>query len=574
MNIFISGNVYTQDGLKQAFVVDCGRFVYVGDNAGAMAYDGEVTDLKGRFVCAGFNDSHMHLLNFGYSLSCADLSVCTDSIGYLIDGFRSWAAAHPAKAGQWLCGRGFNQDYFMDEQRLITRDDLDLVDDRRPVMAVRACGHMCVVNSRALELLELEHSVDVEGGYIDTDSDGRLLGIFRENAMELVYARMPAFSLEDVKAMLITASREANRYGVTSVQSDDFLALPSVSWAMVIQAYEELAAKGRLTVRVNEQCQLGDVSHLRQFLEMYDYSKYPGSGVPRGEDAAPSLMFKPGPLKILGDGSLGARTAYMTKPYSDAPDTCGIEVYKYPVLREMIATAHAAKMPVCIHAIGDGMMDNVLKAFASVLCGGEAPGSEKGDAAYDDTYGHGAAGDHRCGVVHCQIMKPEHYEMFQKLNLHAYIQSIFLDYDIRIVEARVGRERAASSYNYKRFLELGVTMSGGSDCPVELPVPLRGIQCAVTRKSLDGACGPYLPDQALTVKEALDSYTIAGAYASFEEHIKGDIKEGMLADFVILELNPLDFEPESLNPEGDAGRIGNIRVLETWLGGVRVYGSL
>lgn len=586
MNIFISGRVYTQNGMMQAFVVDNGRFIYVGDNDGAMAYDGEVTDLRGRFVCAGFNDSHMHLLNFGYSLSCADLSACTDSIGHLIEGFRQWAAGRSLTPDQWLCGRGFNQDYFQDEQRLITRDDLDWVDDRRPVIAVRACGHMCVVNSRALKLLGLESPVAVDGGSMDTDSDGRLLGIFRENAMNLVYDRMPAFTLEDVKAMLLTAAGEVNRYGVTSVQSDDFLALPSVSYEMVTRAYETLAAEGRLTVRVNEQCQLGDAKHLREFLKVYDYTKYPGSGVRRADSTAPSRMFKQGPLKILGDGSLGARTAFMSEPYSDSPNNRGIEVYRYPVLWEMIAIAHDAGMPVCIHAIGDGMMDSVLKAYASVLDGGAA-----------DCEAPGAGAGHRCGVVHCQIMKPEHYEMFKKLNLHAYIQPIFLDYDIRIVEARVGRERASASYNFKRFNDLGVTMSCGSDCPVELPIPLRGIQCAVTRKSLDGIYGPYLPDQALTVKEALDAYTIAGAWASFEESIKGDIKSGMLADFVILDEDPLDYQREAEagakpinvsrtkngtrlcgtnNAEDEMklrahGQIGNIRVLETWLGGRRVF---
>ena len=183
--------------------------------------------------------------------------------------------------------------------------------------------------------------------------------------------------------------------------------------------------------------------------------------------------------------------------------------------------------------------------------------------AYAETFEEiGFNPDHRCGIVHCQIMTPQHYDMFAKWKIHAYIQSIFLDYDIRIVEARVGKERAESSYNYKRYLDMGISMSNGSDCPVELPIPLRGIQCAVTRRSLDRNYGPYLPEQALTVKQALDSYTVGGAYASFEEDIKGDIKNGMLADFVILEENPL---------KTNAFDIGRIAVKETWIDGCRVY---
>ena len=136
------------------------------------------------------------------------------------------------------------------------------------------------------------------------------------------------------------------------------------------------------------------------------------------------------------------------------------------------------------------------------------------------------------------------------------------DYDIRIVEQRVGKTIAKSSYNFKRFLDMGISLSNGSDCPVELPDVMKGIQCAVTRKSLDGVWGPYLPDQALTVKEALDSYTIGGAYASFEENQKGDIKEGMLADFVILGENPFEVESNA---------ISDIPVLETWVNGICVY---
>lgn len=180
---------------------------------------------------------------------------------------------------------------------------------------------------------------------------------------------------------------------------------------------------------------------------------------------------------------------------------------------------------------------------------------------YEEVLRENPRADHRHGVVHCQITRPDQLEKFGKLDLHAYVQSIFLDYDIHIVEDRVGKERAADSYNFKTLMDLGVTVSNGSDCPVELPDVMAGIQCAVTRKTLDGSLGPYLKSQAMTVREAIDSFTIAGARASFEEEKKGAVRPGMAADFVILERNPFE------TPEGGLAGIG---VSEVFVDGERV----
>ena len=141
-------------------------------------------------------------------------------------------------------------------------------------------------------------------------------------------------------------------------------------------------------------------------------------------------------------------------------------------------------------------------------------------------------------IVHCQITRPDQLDKFAKLSLHAYFQSIFLDYDIHIVEERIGKERAASSYHFRTLYET-THASNGSDCPVELPDVMKGIQCAVTRTTVKDHVGPYLPEQALDIKQALDSFTVEGAHASFEEEVKGRIAPGMLADFVILGAIPL-----------------------------------
>ena len=245
---------------------------------------------------------------------------------------------------------------------------------------------------------------------------------------------------------------------------------------------------------------------------------------------------------MLGDGALGASTAYLTEPYQDAPETRGLSVFTPQVFDEMIGHAHEQGMQVAVHCIGDACLDLVLDAI------------EKAQAAHPRP-------DARHGIVHCQITRPEQLRRIAENRLHVYAQSIFLDYDIHIVQDRAGKDLAQSSYSWKTLRNLGATVSNGSDCPVESPEVLAGIQCAVTRRDLKG-CGPYLPEEAFSVKEALDSFTQGGAYAGFEETVKGRIESGHLADFTVLGADPFRTDP---------GALKDIPVLQTWLGGRRVW---
>lgn len=534
--IYINGKVYTGElPLVEAFVQEDGRFLYAGDNGGALGFKAEgteVVDLAGRFVCAGFNDSHMHLLNFGYSLRAADLSRHTGSLEEVLEEMRRFGEAEKLSDGSWLRGRGWNQDYFEGERRFPNRYDLDRISTARPVCIVRACGHACVVNSRALEMIGVTAGTpQPEGGRFDVDEGGEPLGIFRENAMDLVYNRIPAPGREELKDMIRSACRQLNRYGITSSQTDDLLAFPNVPWQETLAAYRELEEAEELTVRVYEQSQFSSLKELERFVQA-------GYTTGWGSD-----RFRIGPLKMLGDGSLGSRTAYLSEPYSDAPDTRGIPIYTRDQFREMIGYAHDHRMQAAIHAIGDGILDDVLAVYREVL--------ERNPRA-----------DHRHGVVHCQITRPDQLKAFRELSLNAYVQPIFLDYDIRIVNRRVGEKRALSSYNFKTLLDMGVHVSGGSDCPVELPDVMAGIQCAVTRRTVKDHLGPYLPEQAMTVGEAIDSFTAAGAWASFDEERKGRIRPGMLADFVVLERDLFETAPQELD---------SVNVLAAFVDGVCVY---
>lgn len=493
--------------------------------------DDQLVDLQGKFVCSGFNDSHMHMLGFGNSLNAARLDQHTTSLRELQDCLGAFEQEHPHTNGAWLLGRGWNQDYFSDVDRMPNRYDLDQVSKEVPICAVRACGHCLVVNSRALELLGVgADTPEIEGGRIGMEN-GELDGRFYDNAMDLVYDAIPAPDKETVKDMLRLACRALNSYGVTSSQTDDYCAFRKVSWKTINKAYRELERDGELTVRVYEQSNFTDLESLKEFVEAGNKT---GVG---------SEYFKIGPLKMLGDGALGARTAYLSRPYADDPSTTGIPVFSQETLDEMIGYANEQGMQVAVHTIGDACLDRVLSAY------------EKALRKHPRT-------DHRHGIVHCQITRPDQLEKIRKLNLHVYAQSIFLDYDIHIVEERVGKELASTSYSWKTLKDSGVSVSNGTDCPVELPDALAGIQCAVTRQTLRDHVGPYLPNERFTVQEALDSYTFCGAQGSFEEQIKGQIHPGMLADFTVLGANPFETEED---------QIKDIPVLATYVGGRNVY---
>ena len=253
-------------------------------------------------------------------------------------------------------------------------------------------------------------------------------------------------------------------------------------------------------------------------------------------------FFRIGPLKMLGDGALGSRTAHLTVPYLDDSGNRGFSLFTAEEMNRMVSYANAHNLQIAIHAIGDACLDQVLDAIELELREHPRP-------------------DHRHGVVHCQVSRADQLERIRRLNLHVYAQSIFLDYDNHIVTKLLPPELAGTSYSWKTLLSGGVCVSNGSDCPVELPDVMEGIECAVTRRSLDGT-GPYLPDEAFTVQEALDSFTIAGAHASFEEHCKGLIRKGYLADFVVLGGNPFETDPRKLH---------EIPVLATVVGGCTVY---
>ena len=523
--LYYNGNVYTGNDFTEAFIVKDGYFVKTGKNEELLkeGFD-EKVDLNNKFVCAGFDDSHMHLIGLGNTLNVAKLNEHSDSLKGMIEYLKEFSKDRVP--GSWIKGRGWNQDYFTDVKRMPSKYDLDEVAKDDPIILTRACGHCVVLNSKALELVHIdENTPSPLGGAIDFEN-----GLLYDNAIDMIDQYIPVPSKDEIKEMIRSSSRFLNSFGITSCQSDDYSTFRQIPFELINEAYDELKKSGELTVRVFEQSNFTTLDELKRFVEA-------GNVTGVGDD-----KFKIGPLKMLGDGSLGSRSASLSKPYADDPSQIGFCLFTDEQMNSMIDYANAHNMSVAVHAIGDKCLDQVLTAIELALKNNPRE-------------------DHRHGIVHCQISRPDQLDKIAELKLHVYAQSVFLDYDNHIVEARVGKELASTSYSWKTLMKNGVTVSNGSDAPVEIPDVMKGIECAVTRTSLDGT-GPYLPDEAFTIKEAIDSFTKCSAIGSFEEDYKGMIKENYLADFVILDEDPFETEPK---------RLHEIKIKATYLGGHCVY---
>lgn len=520
--IFINGIVYTMDEnntISEAVAVKDNKIFKVGTTEEILALRGDnsqIIDLEGKALVPGFNDSHMHLVNYGYSQTQADL-IGVESVEEINRRVSQYIKDKKVEKGTWVRGAGWNQDYFIGDKVFPTKYDLDKISLDHPIVVTRTCGHVAVVNSKALEVLGIKKgTAQVEGGHFDLDENGEPTGIFRENALAIVYNAIPNPGINEIKEMITNAIEQLNKCGITSVGTDDFGALPGKDYNKIIEAYLELKNEGLLNIRVYQQYLIPEIDNLKGFLNK-------GYKTGWGDE-----NFKIGPLKLLLDGSLGARTAVLNEPYTDNPSTSGILTATQEELDEIVDFAHNNGNQIAIHGIGDKAM---YMAFESI----------------EKTLNKNPKKDHRHGIVHAQITDEYLLNKFKDLEAIAYIQPIFLDYDWKMVKSRIGEEREKTSYNWKTMVDMGTHIACGSDSPVDSFNVMYGIYEAVTRKDLKGNPeGGWLPEQGLTVEEALYGYTMGGAYASFEEDIKGSIEEGKLADMVVLSDNIFEIDPHKI----------------------------
>ncbi len=540
--LIFNANICTMDSVKpnaDSAVILNNRFAYVGNYQDTCAYIDrlpkhltetvEKLNAKGRFMLPGFNDSHMHFLHYVKSKSSVNLSGST-SINEIISRLSAALISTQVSEGTWLLGEGWNQNHFSGEVRFPTAVDLDRVSKDVPIAIWRACYHAGVLNSKAMELMGLHaQSIKKYGEMAATFDDGTPTGVFMEQALDELKTYMPSPAIKDVVEMILNHQEDLFQFGITSVHSDDFNYVSAGQFADLLIALRDAGQDGRLKLRIAEQALFFNKDDLESFFK-------DGFGENFGNE-----HFKLASIKLLTDGSLGARTAYMNRPYMDAPTTRGLPTFTQDELDRLVMTAHSRNMPAVMHAIGDGAIDMCL---AAVKHAREAMPQLQP----------------RHGIIHCQITSREQITKFRELDVIAYTQPVFINEDMHIVYDRVG-SLGDTSYAWADYQNEGVIQAFGTDCPVENLNPFWGLYCANTRLDLKGR-GPYLPDQELSMEDCLNNYTAAGAYCSGEDHLKGQIREGLFADFIFLDRDLLHADKEA---------VPNTQVMATYIDGLCVW---
>ena len=526
--VLLNGKVWTVNPAQpRAEAVACvgNRIAAVGSNDEIRKWIGPATetiDLAGKLVLPGFNDSHVHFFDGGQNLAGVQLRT-TKSEAELRDRIAAFAAK--LSAGRWITGGNWDHENWTPAQ-LPTRQLIDAVSAGHPVFVNRLDGHMALANSEALKLAGITRETpDPPGGTIVRDAAGDPTGVLKDAAMDRVYRIIPAPSPEQIADAVRAAMRYAAENGVTSVQ--DMSAAPEI-----LRVYQTLRARGELTVRISGHQPLASWERLAAI----------GLHAAFGGD-----KLQIGGLKGFADGSLGSTTALFFQPYLDAPNTSGLansQMIPVSKMQNNILGADRAGLQVAIHAIGDKANHTVLDMY-------EEAGRQDGPR------------DRRFRIEHAQHLLRDDIPRFGKLHVIASMQPYHCIDDGRWAEKRIGPERAKTTYAFRTLLDTGAVLAFGSDWPVAPMEVLMGIYGAATRRTLDGKHPDgWVPEQKITVAEAIHAYTMGSAYASFTEKIKGSIEPGKLADMVVVSDDILSIPP---------AEIANTHVVTTIFDGKVIY---
>jgi len=510
--VLLNGKFWTvNEAQPRAQAVACigNRIVAVGSSDEIRKWIGrstQVMDLGGKLALPGFNDAHVHFYSGGENLASVQLRHAKSEAEFR-DRIAQFAATLPA--GRWVTGGGWDHENWT-PARLPERQWIDSVSAGHPVFVSRLDGHMALANSEALKLAGITRETpDPPGGTIVRDAAGEPTGVLKDAAMNSVVRIIPEPSPEQIAEGLRAAMRYAMENGVTSVQ--DMSASPDV-----LSVYQTLLSRGELTLRIYG------------FQPLASWQRLASVGL-RAAFGGDRLQI--GGLKGFSDGSLGSTTALFFEPYLDAPQTSGLansQMIPESKMLNNILAADRAGLQIAVHAIGD-------KANATILGMFEQAAQQDG------------ARDRRFRIEHAQHLRAQDIPRFGKLRVIASMQPYHAIDDGRWAEKRIGPERAKGTYAFRSLLDSGAVLAFGSDWDVAPMQPLMGIYAAATRRTLDDKHpGGWVPEQKISVAEAIRAYTMGSAYASFNERNKGSIEPGKLADMVVLSDDILEIAPAEI----------------------------
>lgn len=504
---FINGKIYTVNE-KQPFaetvVIRGNKIIFVGSNQNAKALidkSTEVIDLKGKLMLPGFIDDHTHFISGGYYLQGLDLRPAK-SISEFKDILKSYAEN---KKGQWITGGNWDHEQWKVKE-LPTKEMIDDFTPNTPVFIERFDGHMGLANSYALKLAGItKDTQSPAGGLIVKDpKTGEPTGMLKDNAMGLIYKIIPDHTEEENYSAALTALKEAKENGFTSVQD--------ITYKNDLIAYQQLEKEGKLTCRFYTRLPIASYKNLVNEGIQYNF----------GDN-----KIKLGSLKAFADGSLGSSTAWFFQPYTQDPSTSGLpnDIVTNGDLEKWALDADKNKLQISTHAIGDKANSFMLDLYEKIKI-------------------NNPKWDRRFRMEHAQHVRFQDIFRFASIGVIASCQPYHAIDDGVWAEKRIGPERIKYTYPFRSFLDSGVKLCFGSDWPVAPLNAIYGIYAAVTRRTLDGKNpNGWIPEQKISVREAIKCYTINNAYAAFEENIKGSIEPGKLADLVVLSDNILSIDP-------------------------------
>ncbi|MHA4868026.1 amidohydrolase [Duganella sp. PWIR1] len=522
-------NGYTLDaaGQLQRFTSlafdDLGRIVAVGSEAQTAAAlpKAEHIDAQGKTLLPGLIDAHGHVFELGEIASGVELYSPT-SLNGAVRAVADFARSHPKNA--WIIGFGWNQEIWK-LGRFPTAAELDAVVNDRPVLLHRVDGHAVWVNTKALEMAGISRStVDPAGGKIERDASGKPTGVLVDAAMELVNKVVPLPTLAEARATLDVALASLAKVGLTSVHDAGIKAVQD-------DIYRDYADHGKLTARV--YAMIGDTGA--------DFDELSKDGPLK---SYANDVYALASVKLYSDGALGSRGAALLAPYSDMPSTKGLLFYPDAEMRAKMSKAMKAGFQVNIHAIGDAGNHQILDAYAQLI----------------DQYKNVGL---RHRIEHAQVVTPEDIPRFKQLGIIPSMQPTHATSDQNMAEQRIGPVRIKGAYAWRTFLDQGSKIACGSDFPIESPNPFEGLHAAVTRQNNAGVpLGGWYKNQAMSLTEAFRCFTLDAAYAAHQEEVIGSLEKGKWADFILVDRDIFKIAPEQL---------GKTQVLQTWMGGKRVY---
>jgi predicted amidohydrolase YtcJ len=493
--LFHNGTIYTmvsEDDQFEAVYVEDGKIVKTGTkNELDELYGSEIThtvDLEGNVMFPGFVDSHLHLIGHGEKLIRLDLSEMT-SAEEMEKALKE--KAQTLGKEEWLLGEGWNENNFID-RKIFHKLELDAIADGRPVLLSRVCRHAFLANSKALELAGItSETPDPAGGIIKRDADGEPTGLLHDSAADLVKKAVPEVSQEYLNKALKTSVEYLLSLGLTGGHTEDlsyygYVERPLKAYKKV---FEEDDVKFKAHLLVHHEA-LDDFKKVKQ-----DYQ-------------LPFVEY--GAMKIFGDGAFGGRTAWLSHPYNDAPETSGVYIHEDDELLDLIQKARKENMNIAVHTIGDMALQKTIETIKKCPpLGG------------------------RDRLIHAGLVSESLIEEMKKLSVILDVQPGFVASDFPWLIERLGTERIPYAYAFRTLLDEGIICAGGSDAPIEPVDPLLGVYAAIARRKPGEDHEGYVPEQKLTRHEAIGLYTYGSAAAISQEHHRGYIKEGYAADFTV-----------------------------------------